>query len=244
MANLYFTDSPMGDGTVHVSLTGDEARHAVQVARVRVGDEFDVSDGLGWRAHATVSVADKARVDCAVSGVRHEPVRSPQFVLAQALAKGDRDELAIQMATELGVDRVIPWQAERSVSRWSGDKTVKGVARWTAIVREASKQAMRSRIPTVTEPVGAAELCATAPDSAWIVLDPRATTTLSDWFTESQPFTTVGIIVGPEGGVSTTELERIVADGATAVRLDGPVLRTSTAGPAAVAAILALTGAW
>ena len=244
MANLYFTDTSLDASTVRVELTGDEARHAVQVARVRVGERFLVSDGRGWRAEAVVTSADKSVVACNVEHVRFDPAPMTRFVLAQALAKGDRDELAIQMATELGVDTVIPWQSERSVSRWAGDKVAKGIARWTAIVREASKQSMRSRIPAVTNPVSTATLCGSVPEANWIVLDPRSTTGLTEWFASASNPTTVGVIVGPEGGITDDEIARIVTDGATAIRLDGPILRTSTAGPAAIAAILALIGTW
>jgi 16S rRNA (uracil1498-N3)-methyltransferase len=244
MANLYFTSTPLDASTNRVELTGDEARHAVQVARIRVGERFEVSDGHGWRADAVVVSADKSVVACGVEQTRFDPAPSPRFVMAQALAKGDRDELAIQMATELGVDIVIPWQSERSVSRWAGDKVAKGVARWSAIVREASKQAVRSRIPTVSNPVSTATLCGRVPEAIWIVLHPHATISLTEWFASASKPTTVGIIVGPEGGVTDDELTRFVADGATPVRLDGPILRTSTAGPATIAAILALSGNW
>ena len=244
MANLYFTSTPLDASTVRVELTGGEARHAVQVARIRVGERFSVSDGRGWRADAVVTSADKSVVVCDVEQVRFDSAPSTRFVLAQALAKGDRDEMAIQMATELGVDTVIPWQSERSVSRWAGDKVAKGIARWTAIVREASKQSMRSRIPTVTDPTSTATLCGRVPEANWIVLDPRSTTSLTVWFASASNPTTVGVIVGPEGGITDDEIGRFTADGATPVRLDGPILRTSTAGPAAIAAILALSGTW
>jgi 16S rRNA (uracil1498-N3)-methyltransferase len=164
--------------------------------------------------------------------------------LAQALAKGDRDELAVQAATELGVAVVVPWQSERSVSKWVGDKVTKGVARWTAIVREASKQSMRSRIPVVTQPVSTSGICATASDAVWIVLDPRGNETLSRWFESAGRPSAIGIVVGPEGGITESEIDALRDMGATPVRLDGPILRTSTAGPAAIAALLALGGVW
>jgi 16S rRNA (uracil1498-N3)-methyltransferase len=244
MANLYFTDSLLDRSTTRVELTGDEARHAVQVARTRVGDRFEIADGRGNRADATVVSADKSSVWCDVTNVRVDRNPGISFTLVQALAKGDRDELAIQMATELGVDRVVPWQADRSVSRWAGDKVAKGVARWTAIVREASKQSMRARIPVVTEPVKTDRVIASDSDTRWVVLDPRATVSLGEWYASAASPTSVGIVVGPEGGITEAELERLARDGATPVRLDGPILRTSTAGPAAIAALLALAGAW
>jgi 16S rRNA (uracil1498-N3)-methyltransferase len=244
MANLYFVEQALTAETRTVELVGDEARHAVQVARVRVGDRFEVSDGNGWRADATVAVAEKARVACIVENPRRDSEPSLRIVLAQALAKGDRDELAVQAATELGVSGVVPWQSERSVSKWVGDKVSKGVARWTAIVREASKQSMRSRIPIVNPPVSTAGICATAPDAAWIVLDPRGNETLSRWYMSAGRPTAIGIVVGPEGGIADSEIDVLRAQGATPVRLDGPILRTSTAGPAAIAALLALGGVW
>lgn len=244
MANLYFVEQALTTVTRTVELVGDEARHAVQVARVRSGDRFEVSDGNGWRADATVTAADKSRVECSVDNPRADSEPPLRFVLAQALAKGDRDELAVQAATELGVSVVVPWQSERSVSKWVGDKVVKGVARWTAIVREASKQSMRSRIPIVAQPMFTAEICANEPNAAWIVLDPRGEQTLSSWFEVAGRPATIGIIVGPEGGVADNEIDDLRASGATSVRLDGPILRTSTAGPAAIAALLALGGVW
>ncbi len=244
MANLYFVEQALTAATRTVDLVGEEARHAVQVARVRLGDRFEVSDGNGWRADATVIVADKSRVECSVENPRRDAEPTLRVVLAQALAKGDRDELAVQAATELGVSVVVPWQSERSVSKWVGDKVAKGVARWTAIVREASKQSMRSRIPVVTQPVSTPGIYASEPDAAWIVLDPRGEQSLSRWFAAAGQPTTIGIVVGPEGGISDAEIDTLRALGATPVRLDGPILRTSTAGPAAIAALLALGGAW
>jgi 16S rRNA (uracil1498-N3)-methyltransferase len=244
MANLYFVDEAMTAATQTVELVGVEARHAVQVARVRVGDHFEVSDGNGWRADATVTDADKSRVVCSVDRCRLDAEPRLRIVLAQALAKGDRDELAVQAATELGVSVVVPWQSERSVSKWVGDKAAKGVTRWTAIVREASKQSMRSRIPIVNKPVSTSGICASAPDATWIVLDPRGEQSLSSWYAAADRPTAIGIVVGPEGGIADNEIDSLRALGATPVRLDGPILRTSTAGPAAIAALLALGGVW
>ena len=244
MANLYFVEQALTAETRRAEIIGDEARHAVQVARVRIGDRFEVSDGNGWRADATVTAADKARVECSVDNARSDSEPPLRIVLAQALAKGDRDELAVQAATELGVSVVVPWQSERSVSKWVGDKVTKGVARWTAIVREASKQSMRSRIPVVTQPVSTSGICATASDAAWIVLDPQGNETLSRWFESAGRPSAIGIVVGPEGGITESEIDALRDMGATPVRLDGPILRTSTAGPAAIAALLALGGAW
>ncbi|WP_153038919.1 RsmE family RNA methyltransferase, partial [Rathayibacter tanaceti] len=132
-----------------LALTGAEARHAATVSRIRVGESVRVGDGRGRVATAAVESAEAARVVLVVESVQESPVPSPRLVLVQALAKGDRDELAVQAATELGVDEVVPWQATRSVSRWSGVKEERGRERWRSIVREASKQSLRARLPEV-----------------------------------------------------------------------------------------------
>lgn len=163
-------------------------------------------------------------------------------MLVQALAKGDRDELAIQAATELGVDEVVPWQASRSVSRWSGPKIDKGIARWTSIVREAAKQAHRAWLPQVTPPATTAQVAARATKALVLVLEPTASVALTAVPLDDAP--EIVLIVGPEGGVAAEELSTLADAGATAVRLGETVLRTSTAGPAALAVLNARLRRW
>ncbi len=152
MAHFYLADdigaSDLAVGRLLV-LAGQEARHAVTVSRVRSGERILVGDGRGTIASGTVTSAEPQRLELRVDAVEAHPEPTPRVVLVQALAKGDRDELAVQAATELGVDAVIPWQAQRSVSRWEGQKVTKGRDRWRAIVREAVKQSIRPRVPEV-----------------------------------------------------------------------------------------------
>ncbi|MDQ2690205.1 MAG: 16S rRNA (uracil(1498)-N(3))-methyltransferase, partial [Chloroflexota bacterium] len=135
-----------------IVLTGAEAHHAAAVRRVRVGEEVTVGDGRGLWLTGAVESAQPREVVVRVIGRDEVPPPPRRLVLAQALAKGDRDELAVQAATELGVDEVVPWQAARSVSRWEGPKAERGRRRWVAIVREAAKQAHRAWMPGVTAP--------------------------------------------------------------------------------------------
>jgi 16S rRNA (uracil1498-N3)-methyltransferase len=175
-------------------------------------------------------------------------------VLVQALAKGDRDELAIQAATELGVDEVVPWQAARSVSRWvpasggarpqDGAKAAKGIARWQTIVREAGKQAHRAWMPQVTGVVTTAGLAARAADSRMLVLEPTAADRLTGIRFDPADTRDILLVVGPEGGIAPEELEALRDAGAFVVALGDTVLRTSTAGPAALAIIAAALGRW
>lgn len=234
-------DARPGDDVV---LTGSEAHHAAVVRRVRVGEEVTVGDGVGtWLSGTVAEVAPKRVV---VRVVEHSlvPARTPRMVLAQALAKGDRDELAVQAATELGVDEIVPWQASRSVSRWDAAKAAKGVARWSTIVREAAKQAHRAWVPPVADPATTAALAALSAAARVLVLEPTASAPLSQIHLDEDDERDIVLVVGPEGGISPEELSALAAAGAEHVRLGDTVLRTSTAGPAALAVLNARLGRW
>lgn len=224
-----------------VELAGDEARHAVTVARVRVGEWVSVGDGRGRVVSGAVSTTEPRRLELVVDEVRYEPEPSPRLTLVQALAKGDRDELAVQAATELGVDRVVPWSATRSVSRWEGAKAEKGRARWAAIVREAVKQSIRARIPDVDPVATTRELPARLQGERMLLLVPGAETPLGGIRHDGRD---LALVVGPEGGMDPAEIERLVEAGAEPVRLGDSVLRTSTAGPAAIAVLSVALGRW
>jgi 16S rRNA (uracil1498-N3)-methyltransferase len=218
-----------------VSVTGDEARHAITVARVRVGEPIAVGDGAGLMVEGSVAAIAAGALEVTVERVRREERPRPELWLAQALAKGDRDELAVQAATELGVSGVIPWQAERSVSRWDA-KAEKGRERWASIVREASKQAIRAWVPEVSALATTADLAALP--GLVLVLEPTASGALTDVVLDDHDRIT--LVVGPEGGISPNELARFPAH----VRLGPEVLRTSSAGPAALAVLNARLGRW
>lgn len=244
MALHFVLDEPTtagpGDAVV---LTGSEAHHAASVRRVRVGEEVTVGDGRGaWLTGRCESVAPREVVVRVEARSDAAPPR-PRIVLVQALAKGDRDELAIQAATELGVDEIVPWQASRSVSRWDSAKAEKGRARWATIVREAAKQAHRAWIPEVTALVTSAQLTTRSASSRTLVLEPTGAGRLTGVSFEDDG-RDVLLVVGPEGGIAPDELERLAAAGATIVRLGESVLRTSTAGPAALAVVSAALGRW
>jgi 16S rRNA (uracil1498-N3)-methyltransferase len=243
MASLYLipeihAQDAVAGGVVRV--TGDEARHAISVARLRPGEHVAVGDGRGLIVEGTVSSTDEGALSVSVERVRREERPRPELWLAQALAKGDRDELAIQAATELGASGVIPWAAERSVSRWDGAKAAKGRDRWAAIVREASKQAIRAWVPEVSGLATTADLAALG--GAVLVLEPTASGALTAF--PLGDLDRITLVVGPEGGLSPRELEFLEASGAHAVRLGSEVLRTSSAGPAALAVLNAALGRW
>lgn len=235
-------EGPVEVGSL-VDLRGSEAKHAINVRRMRVGEAIQLTDKLGLRVRGHVDSILGNTLNLRVASVQLDPAPIIQLTLIQALAKGDRDELAIQAATELGLQRVIPWQAERSVSLWIGIKEAKGVERWQSIVTEAAKQSLSTWHPAVAAPVQGIQVAElTKSFDLTLVLDPTATVGLG-----SQSFssgTNIALVVGPEGGISDAELEALEKSGAIRVNLGAPVLRTSTAGVAAVSAILALTGQW
>ncbi|PWC08146.1 16S rRNA (uracil(1498)-N(3))-methyltransferase [Mycetocola zhujimingii] len=246
MANLYLNEalSETRAGEL-IELSGPEAKHVTTVSRAKVGDDLLVGNGRGLRAWGVIETIEAGRVEVRVSSVREDSAATPGLVLVQALAKGDRDELAIQAATELGVSRIIPWAAARSVSRWEGQKKEKGRARWETIVREASKQSIRSFVPPVDEIVSTAALAALAAEHRVLLLEPSATDKLSDFDPASDgPRGDIVLVVGPEGGISKEELATLTAASARAVRLGETVLRTSSAGPAALAVLNVALGRW
>jgi len=233
-------DARVGDDVV---LSGAEAHHAAVVRRVRVGEEVTVGDGRGaWLTGQCEEVSPK-RVVVRVAARNDVPAPSPRIVLVQALAKGDRDELAVQSATELGVDEIVPWQSSRSVSRWDA-KAEKGRARWATIAREAAKQAHRAWLPEVASLTTTAELVGRAAASRLLVLEPAATRALASLELDRADESDIVLVVGPEGGFAPDELDRLEKAGALLVRLGDTVLRTSTAGPAAIAVVSAVLGRW
>lgn len=170
-----------------------------------------------------------------------EAVPNPQLWLAQALAKSDRDELAIQTATELGVDGVIPWAAGRSIVKWDGPKQLKNEARWESILREASKQSMRRRIPTLHSLASTSALEKLGDDFHIVVLDPTGEEPLSTLHAEGRD---ILLVVGPEGGITPAELSRLTAAGASVASMGSRIMRTSTAGPAAIAVLNGRLNRW
>ncbi|MCU1432346.1 MAG: rRNA ((1498)-N(3))-methyltransferase [Actinotalea sp.] len=234
-------------------LEGTEARHAAVVQRRRAGERVDVVDTAGVRLRCAVASVEPGRLVLDIVERLDEPAPTVTLVLVQALAKGDRDELAIEAATEVGIDAVVPWQASRSVVVWRGERAAKSQAKWRATVREAAKQARRAHVPAVREPVDSRGLCAmvaavTAAGGAAVVLHEEAVTPLAEAVLPraGQPGEgpEVLVVVGPEGGIADEELAALTAAGAVAVRLGPHVLRTSTAGPVAAALLAERIGRW
>jgi 16S rRNA (uracil1498-N3)-methyltransferase len=231
---------PDGASTV---LDGAEGHHAATVRRLRPGEALVLSDGAGGVADCVVTGPAPGGLRLAVTAVRRLAPPEPRFVLVQALAKGDRGELAVELAVELGIDEVVPWAAARSVVRWEGPRGQRSLERWRSTARSAAKQSRRAWLPAVAEPASTRDVAGLIRSAAGaLVLHEAAETPLV-----SVPLPAAGdllLVVGPEGGLDDAELATFTAAGATAVRLGSPVLRTSTAGAAALAALSVRTGRW
>ncbi|MUU73575.1 16S rRNA (uracil(1498)-N(3))-methyltransferase [Pseudarthrobacter sp. GA104] len=232
-------------------LEGPEARHAVTVKRLAPGEPVDIVDGAGTRMSGKVLAASPSGLDVECSSLAVEPQPVTRLVLVQALAKGDRDELAIETATELGIDAVIPWQSERSIVRWKGDRAAKAHTKWQSVVTAAAKQARRAWVPEVRPAVDTAALAGLVEAAGLaVILHEDAVrplrTVLEAWQRGGTPTEPreVFLIVGPEGGISPREVTRLCGKGAVTALLGHHVLRSSTAGPAAVVLASDVLGRW
>ncbi len=228
---LFLVDAlPDGVGFV---LDGGEGYHAATVQRLRAGESLLLGDGRGGTATAVVMAVGRGTLELSITTRGYVPPPARRLVVVQGIAKGDRGELAVQAMTEVGVDEIVPWAAARSVARWKDDRPLR---RWRATAREAAKQARRPWVPEVSEAVTTADL-----NGPLLVLHEEAASALS---TVELPAGDLTLVVGPEGGVAPEELAAFVAAGGVPVRLGPEVLRTSTAGVAALCVLSTRLGRW
>lgn len=242
-APLFLVEAGALDAAGPVVLAGPEGRHAAKVRRLGVGERVDLADGTGVVAECVVAAVEGESLRLDVACRRVLPAATPRFTVVQALPKGDRGELAVEVMTEVGVDVIVPWASTRCVTQWVGARGERSAARWVAHAREASKQARRARVPVVAALASTPEVCA---------LLGRATLGLVLHEAGAEPLAAVDVpldgdvvlVVGPEGGLDERELADLTAAGGRVVRLGPEVLRTSTAGVAALAVLAARTGRW
>ncbi|MFF0550370.1 16S rRNA (uracil(1498)-N(3))-methyltransferase [Streptomyces sp. JL4002] len=228
-------------------LDGAEGRHAVSVKRLNPGEALVLTDGRGGWAEAVVKAAEgKDRLVVAVTASGEEAEPQVRITVVQALPKGDRGELAVETMTETGVDAIVPWQASRCITQWRADRGAKSLAKWRATAREAGKQSRRVRFPEVAEAMSTKQVAAllAGADLAVVLHEDRDTPSEALATAELPSSGSVVLVVGPEGGVSPEELAVFAEAGARPFRLGRSVLRTSTAGTAATAVLLARTGRW
>ncbi len=234
MSRALFLAEALPDGDSLV-LDGPEGHHAATVARLRVGESLMVGDGRGWVARAVVTSVGKGTLSVSLGERSFTPEPSPRIVVVQGLPKGERAELAVQAMTEVGVDAIVPWDAARAVTRWTSPRHHE---RWVSTARESAKLARRAWVPVVEPLASTADVAA----RVTFVLHEEATLPLST--VDLPERGDIVLAVGPEGGITPEELAAFEQAGAQAVRLGPHVLRTSTAGPAAIAVLSARLRRW
>ena len=228
----FFTEDPAAG-----VLTGAEAKHA-HVKRIAPGEHIMLIDGQGTTAVTRVTSVGAGRVDGVVEKQQIVPQPTPRVTVVQAVPKGERAELAVDLAVQAGADRIVPWISHRTIARWPANKQAKQVEKWRAQALASAKQARRAWVPEVRDPVTTNQLADLLRDAELaLVLHEDATDSIRDVeFGED-----VWLIVGPEGGIGEDELEVL---GARPVRLGPEVLRTASAAFAGLCAIGALTSRW
>ncbi|OZV84351.1 16S rRNA (uracil(1498)-N(3))-methyltransferase [Micromonospora echinospora] len=242
-APLFLVESlPVADT---LTLDGPEGHHAATVQRLRVGEELLLADGRGGTAAAVVTAVGRGALDLTVTSRGYVDAAVPRIVVVQGIAKGDRGELAVQAMTEVGVDEIVPWAASRSVTQWRGERGVRAREKWVATAREAAKQARRAWLPVVAGSPDESTATVAARISgaaAGFVLHEEAQDRLTT--VELPPAGEIVLVVGPEGGIAPAELDAFQTAGGRPVRLGPAVLRTSTAGVAALSVLATRLTRW
>lgn len=240
MLTLFHVDELPTQVGAKYTLGGDAGHHAARVLRLTVGEELMLSDGRGKWSKVRVAGVGKKSIDLTVFDSGFQSASTTSITVVQAITKGERSKEAIELLTEAGVDRVVPWQAVRSIGN-----AEKGVEKLRVAAQEASKQSRRFWIPEVSEVVnivGALAVIKSA-DLA-IVFHEEAMTKLSDLISSTQPVTSVVIVIGPEGGITDEELTSMQEAGAKVARLGRPILRSAHAGIAAISAVSTALRIW
>jgi 16S rRNA (uracil1498-N3)-methyltransferase len=224
---------PLPSVGTRLELAGDEGRHAALVRRIRPGEVIMIGSGGGHGVRGVVVEVRGASLVVEVVGHLSSPSEPRCFVAAQALAKGDRSELAVK---KMGVSEIVPWQAARSIVRWSPDRAARSLAKWRSTAREAAKQSRRLHVPEVSEPVTTRQLAQrVASADCALLLHEEAKDSLAE--VDLPAAGSVLIIIGPEGGIADDELSELTRAGARPVLISDGVLRTSTAGVVALAGL-------
>jgi 16S rRNA (uracil1498-N3)-methyltransferase len=239
-----FVADPAQLAADRIVLSGAEGRHGATVRRLAPGERADVTDGAGTVAECVVAGRRAGQLELTVLARRADPPPSPRVVVVQAIPKGDRGELAVEIMTEVGVDVIVPWAAEHCVAQWRGDRGEKALGRWRVTATQAAKQARRARFPEVAPQAttkAAAALVSAA--SLAVILEPSAPAPLHGLAVGISEGDVV-LVIGPEGGISPAEASLLAAAGAVSARLAPSILRASSAGAVAAAIVLTDTGRW
>ena len=238
MLTLFFSDQ-ISTGQRQV-LENEEAHHAIKVLRLNTGEVIKISDGVGnWVSGPIVEIAKK-ELFISITERGEIQAAKPELVLVQAITKSDRNKEMLELAVEAGVDRIIPWQSERSISKWQSDSEQK----WQVGIKQSCKQARQVKLPQLMQVMSTSEVIKSIGEGGFgIVFHEEASTKFSD-LTIPNSQSSVYLVIGPEGGVSEQELLSFQNNGSKVVRLGDTVLRSAHAGFAALSAVQTKLDRW
>lgn len=238
MLTLFFTDQ-INDGSTQ-TLDNDDAHHAIKVLRLKLGEVIKISDGVKKWVSGSIIEISKKELTISISERGDFEEKKPELVLVQAVTKSERNKEMLELAVEAGVDRIIPWQAERSISKWQSDSAQK----WEIGIKEACKQARQVRLPKLMPMLTTAGVVQLLSKDARIIVFHESA---SEKFTQLQlpeSLASIYLVIGPEGGISQSELSIFENGGSKIVRLGETVLRSAHAGFAAISAVQTKLGRW
>jgi len=222
-----------------VELKPEAARHVAKVLRMSAGMPLVLFDGRGGEFAATITTIDRGQVGVHLENHREDDRESPlHTTLAQGISRGERMDYTLRKAVELGISVIQPLFTEYCQVQLKGDRLEKRMAHWRGIVIAACEQSGRNRIPEIMEPCAMTHWTQRLPQGMNLILDPRATNTIQSLSLDATP---IVLIVGPEGGLSDTEMEQLRRAGCQGIRLGPRILRTETA---ALTALAALQSRW
>ncbi len=233
-------DQPLAVGQ-RITLPEDSSAHLLRVLRLGPGDAITLFNGDGHDYTARLLTAAKRGAEAEVTGRAAVPRESPlRITLVQGVARGEKMDLVLQKATELGVDAFTPVITERTEVKLDAERAEKRMAHWRGVVAAACEQSGRAVLPRLSEPTALAHYAGAEPADIKLVLDPQGDVGLGKVAPAAGQ--SIALVVGPEGGLSERDLATLRAAGFRGLRLGPRILRTETAGLAAVAALQALYG--
>ena len=238
MLTLFFTDQ-INDGSIQ-TLDNDDAHHAIKVLRLKLGEVIKISDGVKKWVSGSIIEISKKELTISISERGDFEEKKPELVLVQAVTKSERNKEMLELAIEAGVDRIIPWQAERSISKWQSDSAQK----WEIGIKEACKQARQVRLPKLMPMLTTAGVVQLLSKEARIIVFHESAGEKFAQLQLPESLASIYLVIGPEGGISQSELSKFENGGSKIVRLGETVLRSAHAGFAAISAVQTKLGRW
>ena len=238
MLTLFFTDQ-INDGSTQ-TLDKDDAHHAIKVLRLKLGEVIKISDGVKKWVSGSIIEISKKELTISISERGDFEEKKPELVLVQAVTKSERNKEMLELAIEASVDRIIPWQAERSISKWQSDSAQK----WEIGIKEACKQARQVRLPKLMPMLTTAGVVQLLSKDARIIVFHESASEKFAQLQLPESLASIYLVIGPEGGISQSELSKFENGGSKIVRLGETVLRSAHAGFAAISAVQTKLGRW